>query len=139
MRPMAIRKGPMVRGPDGLLRLEMVDAGGEGVLDPFAEPIWDLCDGTRTIESLADAAGQNCNRTVPREEVFSALDFLADAGLIEQRGAPPVAEANVSRRALLARIAPVLGAAACRIPEVSANAGVITHCSEPHNHESSSQ
>ncbi len=139
MRPMAIRKGPMVRGPDGLLRLEMVDAGRQCVLDPFAELIWDLSDGSRTIESLAAAAGQTCHRAVPREEVFSALDFLADAGLIEQRVAPPVAEPNVSRRALLARIGPVVGAAACMMTGVSAKAGGLIQWSESNSKEDSNK
>jgi hypothetical protein len=112
MEPRAIRKDGMVRGTDGLLRVETVEAGREYVLDPLAELVWGLCDGSRTVDSLAHAASHACDRTVQREEVFSALDFLADAGLIEQRVAPPVAEANVSRRALLARIAPMVGAAA---------------------------
>lgn len=120
MRPKAIRKDGMVRGTDGLLRLEIVEEGREYVLDPFAELIWDLSDGSHTIETLAEAAGRTYQREVRREEVFSALDFLADAGLLEERVTPPVAEANassvtnassVSRRVLLARIAPVIGAA----------------------------
>jgi hypothetical protein len=136
MRPRAIRKNAMLRGTDGLLRVEMVEAGQEYVLDPFAELIWDLSDGSRNIETLAHAAGQTCNRTVHREEVFSALDFLADAGLIEQRVAPPVAEASVSRRALLARIAPVVSAAACMMTGVSAKAGGLLQYSESDSKES---
>jgi len=99
----------MVRGSDGLLRGEI--EGREIILDPFAELIWDLSNGARTVQSLALAAGQACGRAVSAEEVFSALDFLADAGLIEQRVAPPAAEASVSRRTLLVRLAPVVGAA----------------------------
>jgi hypothetical protein len=38
--PKSIRHLAMVRGTDGLLRLEMVDAGREVVLDPLAELVW---------------------------------------------------------------------------------------------------
>jgi len=136
MQPKAIRNHMMVRGNDGLLRLEMVEAGRECVLDPLAELIWDLCDGSRSVEVLAQAAGRAFDREVPREEVFSALDFLADAGLIEERVAPPVAEANVSRRSLLARIAPVVGAAAWVMSGIPARAGGFIQYNESASKES---
>ncbi len=139
MRPRAIRKDAMVRGTDGLLRVEMVEAGREYVLDPFAELIWELSDGSRTVETLAQGAAQTCKRPVHREEVFSALDFLADAGLIEERVAPPVAEANVSRRALLAQIAPVVGAAAWMMSGISAKAGGLIQYNESNSKESNSK
>jgi len=139
MQPRAIRKDAMVRGTDGLLRVEMVEAGREYVLDPFAELIWGLCDGSRSIEALTYAAGQACLRAVHREEVFSALDLLADAGLIAQRVVPPVAEANVSRRALLARIAPVVGVAAWMMSGISAKAGGLIQSNESSNKESSNK
>src|SRR5260370_155503 len=130
MQPKAIRNDEMVRGTDGFLRLEIVDAGREFVLDPLAELIWDLCDGSRNIEALAQAAGQAYERVVYMEEVFAALDFLADAGLIEQRVAPPVGEGNVSRRALLVGIAPAVGTAAWMMSGVSARAGGLIQYNE---------
>ncbi|HKE29361.1 MAG TPA: hypothetical protein VKB88_43725 [Bryobacteraceae bacterium] len=112
MNPKAIRNLAMVRGTDGLLRLEMADVGRKVVLDPLAELVWDLSDGSRSMEDLAQSAGRTFDRAVPKEEVFSALDFLADAGLLEERIAPPVAVGNVSRRSLLVRIAPIVAPAA---------------------------
>jgi len=123
MKPKAIRSLTMVRGTDGLLRLEMVDAGREVVLDPLAELVWDLSDGSRSLEDLAQATGRALDRVVHQEEVFSALDFLADAGLMEERVAPPVAEGKVSRRSLLVQMAPVVGAAAWMMSGASARAG----------------
>jgi hypothetical protein len=139
MMPKAIRDQAMVRGNDGLLRLEMVEAGREVVLDPMAEIIWDLCDGSRSIEDLVQAAGRAFDQVVHKEEVFSALDFLADAGLIEERVAPPVAELNVSRRSLLSRIAPVVSAAAWMMSGASARAGGLLQYSESDSKESSNK
>jgi hypothetical protein len=136
MKPKAIRNPAMVRGTDGLLRFEMVDAGREFVLDPLAELVWDLSDGSRDLEALAQAAGRAFDRVVHREEVFSALDFLADAGLIEERVAPPVAEGNVSRRSLLVRIGPIAGAAAWMMSGVSARAGGLLQYNESASKES---
>jgi hypothetical protein len=113
----------MVRGTDGLLRLEMAEAGRQVVLDPLAELIWDLSDGSLSPEGLTQAAGRVFDRDVHKEEVFSALDFLADAGLIEERVAPPVAEGKVSRRSLLVQLAPVVGAGAFMMLGTSARAG----------------
>ena len=139
MQPKAIRNHAVLRGADGLLRLEMVDAGREFVLDPLAELIWDLCDGSRNIEALAQAAGRALDRVVHQEEVFAALDFLADAGLIEERVAPPVAEGNVSRRSLLTRIAPVVGATAWMMSGIAARAGGLIQYNESANKESNNK
>ncbi len=136
MKPKAVRNAAIVRGTDGLLRLEMGDAGREFVLDPLAELVWDLSDGSRNLEALAQAASRALDRVVHREEVFSALDFLADAGLIEERVAPPVAEGNVSRRLLLVRIGPVVGAAAWMMSGVSARAGGLIQYNESASKES---
>lgn len=139
MVPKAIRNQAMVRGSDGLLRLEMGDAGRGFVLDPLAELIWDLCDGSRDIEALAQAAGRTFDGVVHKEEVFSALDFLADAGLIEERVSPPVAEGNVSRRSLLARIVPVVGAAAWMMSGASGRASGLIQYNESDSKESSNK
>jgi len=136
MKPKAIRNPANVRGTDGLLRFEMADAGREFILDPLAKLVWDLSDGSRDLEALAQAAGRAFDRVVHKEEVFSALDFLADAGLIEERVAPPVAEGNVSRRSLLVRMGPVVGAAAWMMSGVSARAGGFLQYNESANKES---
>jgi hypothetical protein len=112
MWPKAIGKGTAVRGADGLLRVSRADRGTEFILDSLAEVVWDLCDGSRTVETLAEQARQTLHRAVSMEDVFSALDFLADAGLLEHRIAPPAAEVYLSRRALLARIRPAISTAA---------------------------
>ena len=139
MKPKAIRNPFMVRGTDGLLRVEMVDAGREFVLDSLAELVWDLSDGSYDIEALVQAADRALDRVVKKEEVFSALDFLADAGLIEERVAPPVAEGNVSRRKLLAQIAPALGVAAWMMSGGSGSASGFFQWSESGSKEDSNK
>ncbi|GEM_PF-6873211 len=139
MKPKAIGKPTVRRGKDGLLRLEMVDTGREFILDPMAELIWELSDGSRNLEALAQAASRAFDRVVHNEEVFSALDFLADIGLIEERVAPPAAEGNVSRRSLLARIAPVVSAAAWILSGGSARAGGLFQYNESDSKESSNK
>lgn len=131
MEPKAIRNHSMRRGSDGLLRLVMVDADREFVLDPLAEFIWDLADGSRDIDVLAEAASRAFDRVVEQEQIFSALDFLADAGLIEERVAPPAAETKVSRRSVLSRIVPVAGAAAWMMSGGSAKAAGLFQTTSP--------
>lgn len=139
MEPKAIRNHRMRRGSDGLLRLAMVDADREFVLDPLAEFIWDLADGSRDIDVLAEAASRAFDRVVEQEQIFSALDFLADAGLIEERVAPPAAETKVSRRSVLSRIVPVAGAAAWMMSGGSAKAAGLFQYNESDSKESSNK
>jgi hypothetical protein len=118
-----IPKGTMQRTLEGLSRVKVSDAGRECLLDPLTRVVWELCDGAHTVETLATATGNELRRPVTREEIFAALDFLADAGLVGERVAPPVAEIDLSRRALLARFAPavsVIASMAIRPPWASA-------------------
>ena len=139
MKPKAIPNRSMTRGADGLLRMKIVDTGGEFVLNSLAELIWDLSDGSQNVDALAQAASRSFDRVVGHEEIFSTLDFLADAGLIEQRVAPPAAEGNVSRRAVLARIGPIAGAAAWMMSGGSAKAAGLFQYNESDSKESSNK
>jgi hypothetical protein len=100
-----------VRGTDGLLRIGNANEGGEFVLNSFVESVFRLCDGSRTIDRLAAETGELLCRNVSREEVFAALDFLSDAGLMEARVTPPAKEVHFSRRSLLYRLRPAFSAA----------------------------
>jgi|SRR5882672_906883 len=112
MQPKLIRRGTGEHTSEGLVRVKLPGTDGEYALDPLAGLVWTLSDGSRTLEAVSAAAAEALKRRITREEVFLALDFLADAGLME-RVAPPAAEVDLARRALLARIAtPALGAAA---------------------------
>lgn len=64
-------------------------------LDALAEQVLQLADGTRTVSAIALEAKAS------EREVWAALDWLSDAGLLEMRIAPPAAAVKVSRRSLL--------------------------------------
>jgi hypothetical protein len=80
MRPRAIHKDEVVRGPDDLLRFAKVEAGQEYLLDPFPEVIWSSSDGSCTIEDLTQAAGLVLHRAVLKEEVFFGSGFFGRCG-----------------------------------------------------------
>lgn len=75
----------------------------------YLEPQWldvlDLADGTRDVDAIRAAADG---------DVWSALDALADLGLLEERVVPPAGSSVVTRRGLLKATA-VAGALAAAV------------------------
>jgi hypothetical protein len=53
-------------------------------LNPMARAIWELCDGTTTIEEMTDAICQvfDVTRPTATEDVAMVLDGLTAAGLV---------------------------------------------------------
>ena len=98
MQPKLIRRGTGEHTSEDLVRVKLPGTDGEYALDPLAGLVWTLSDGSRTLEAVSAAAAEALKRRITREEVFLALDFLADAGLME-RVAPPAAEVDLARRA----------------------------------------
>ncbi|MFO0931672.1 MAG: hypothetical protein U1E39_03075 [Planctomycetota bacterium] len=96
--------------PDGAFLVVRTPQGVEHRLTPVAAAVWAVADGTRSVDELARAAGERVGGRVDRETVFTALDGLADAGLLTARIAPPAGE--MPRRALLRSAAAGLGAIA---------------------------
>lgn len=78
-------------------------------LTTTARDLWSLCDGTRDIPQLAALL------EIEQRVLFTELDSLADAGLLEARQSPPSNQlatslpGGMSRREALAKLA--LGAA----------------------------
>ncbi|MBZ5715091.1 hypothetical protein [Nannocystis pusilla] len=79
---------------------------GEVVLLGRAARLHDLADGRRTVAELAALL-----EAVP-EDIFAALDELADHGLLRARVAPPTAARGLGRREVLGVLA---GAAAAAV------------------------
>jgi hypothetical protein len=72
---------------------------GEVVLLGLAVGLYDLADGRRSVAELAALL-----EAVP-EDIFAALDELADHGLLRARVAPPAAVRGHSRREVLGALA----------------------------------
>jgi hypothetical protein len=80
--------------------------GGKNIsLTQTLHQIWTLCDGSRDIDAIAHSLA------LPRQDIFAALDQLADFGLLQTRPAPPAntlaqtLPAGMNRREALSRIA----------------------------------
>jgi len=111
MNPKSRSQGLASRESQGLLTIEHVSTGRIYSLDPLASLIWKTCDGTRSVSDLTAEARRLLQRNVSQEEVFTALDFLADAGLLQERITPPAGAQVVSRRGVLQMPAVALAAA----------------------------
>ena len=83
--------GLIILGPDHLVLR----------LDARAAWLWQHADGSRDIEALFAGLRTAVDADASREDVFSGLDQLGDAGLLMSRAAPP---ASVTRRAMLERL-----------------------------------
>jgi len=88
MQPKAIRQYAMARDAGGLLRVE--EAGHECVLDPFAELIWELCDGLRTVEAPSQCVSGNRDspstaRTRAAAAVYAGAHTRREAAAGSQR------------------------------------------------------
>jgi hypothetical protein len=88
-------------------------------LDRVGAVVWEMVDGATPVPAIARRASAQLDRAVSVEDVFKALDRLADAGLLERRVAPPAGlvaaprpSGELSRRSLLGRAAAGLAPAA---------------------------
>jgi hypothetical protein len=82
-------------------------------VDRLAARVLAACDGATSVERMA------ADLEVSAEAVWSALDRLADLGLLESRASPPAGLPTLSRRAALglARVAALgAGAASLALP-----------------------
>lgn len=73
-------------------------------LHPLTARIRELSDGTRSVREIT-AKLTEAGHPVSEDEVWAALDGLADADLLERRVTPPAAERQVSRRKLVRTLA----------------------------------
>jgi hypothetical protein len=119
MLPKSIREGVVValEGEDLVVTIER--SGTSCRLAALTAFVYQHADGVRDVTALTADASAALGLEVSAATVWSALDRLADAGLLEGRVAPPGGEAldeldvaaPVTRRGLLRRVG-VLGAAA---------------------------
>lgn len=88
-------------------------------LPPLAALVWLDADGSRDVGDLANAAALRLGVPVTEDAVWLALDMLADAGLLEERSAPPAAGQHAwTRREMLGAAA--LAAVAAVVPRALA-------------------
>ncbi len=84
-------------------------------LNRTSSAIWRMCDGTRTVANMAEAATLELGAPVSDEVVRLALADLRRDGLVEAELAPAI-PAEISRRRLLR----TLGATALLLPSIAA-------------------
>lgn len=58
-------------------------------VSPIAALVWTYADGSRDVAEIAGAVHRRLEQPVAESTVWSALDELADAGLLVRRVAPP--------------------------------------------------
>lgn len=78
----------LLRTPDGGVLIDEA-TGNRYTLNATAAQAWELCDGQRTLDDIADAL-LDCYEATP-EEVWESLDAfvaqLREMHMLEQRGA----------------------------------------------------
>lgn len=98
MEPRVVREGWIEARSAGMIVLSDA-AGGELTLLGTAAALYDLADGTRSPAALAAALQADL------EDIFAALDELADHGLLAARVAPPAGARPFTRREVLRTLA----------------------------------
>ncbi|GAA5165160.1 PEP-CTERM sorting domain-containing protein [Viridibacterium curvum] len=80
-------------------------------LGPVESLLWERLDGTQSVSALADLLSAELGQRVATRQLWTAIDALADQGLLVERPAPPAAERGVSRRNWLREGVNMLGVA----------------------------
>jgi hypothetical protein len=88
-----VQRFPMRRGDitvlhiDGETVLTETTTGTQHQLNPTAQALWELCDGSTRVEEMIDAILLlfAVERGVVRDDVTRALSQLTDLGLVEWR------------------------------------------------------
>ncbi len=113
MRPVATRRGlTSKRTHDGLT---LTTADGASIeLPAVTAAVWQAADGRTDLAGLL-AAARAVDAAADEETVWSALDALGDAGLLEGRAAPPAA-GGVDRRTAIRSLAMAAGAVLAIVP-----------------------
>lgn len=128
--PQILREGwEVVTAGEGALLLRR--EGEEVAIFGLAARLFELADGVRDATTLAALTGAG------REDIFAALDELAEVGLLTTRVAPPAAPRPRSRREVLQTIA-LAGLAASTLPRAAA-AGEALPTAKPLGEQESKQ
>lgn len=100
MFPIARREAHIAR-PQGADLVVLAPDHRVHRLDATAAWIWQHADGQRDVDSLLLGLRAEVDANADRDLVFEALDRLSDAGLLDERVAPPT---GFSRRVALQRL-----------------------------------
>jgi hypothetical protein len=96
-----VRSGLLVESTDD--EVVVVDEQNHEVcaLDPTAACVFIHADGTRDVAALLAVLQDSVDPSATAEWVWTTLDRLADAGLLEARVTPPAGSSRLDRRSLL--------------------------------------
>ena len=74
-------------------------------LHPLAALVWKHADGRTSVSELTAMAREQVGPDITDETIWSAIDSLTEANLLEGRLAPPSGAQRVGRRDLIRRVA----------------------------------
>jgi len=107
MYPKSFREQVVVEQVDDELLVLDTRTSIAHYLHPVTAFVWQHADGTRSVNDLVRLVQVHLDADADEEVVWLALDALAEAGLLEDRLAPPAGTQRLSRRDLMRRVATV--------------------------------
>ena len=110
MLPAAKTDGITVQNTEDGFLLQSGDASEGYLLHPIAHEVWKRSDGFASVAQIASAIRAEFHMDIQEETVWSALDHLADADLIQHRLTPPGATTAFSGRPFLRKLGTSTGA-----------------------------
>jgi hypothetical protein len=123
MQPVAKTDGVTVRRLDDGFLLQGDDSGESFFLHPITYEVWKRSDGSASVAQIASAIRAELHTDIQEEAVWSALDQLADANLLQHRLTPPGATSSLFGKPLLRKLGTSTGASL--LAEKSAPTGII--------------
>jgi len=120
IRPVARRRGLVIREVSGELLAYDLDRDKAFCLNQTAALIWRRCDGTVSPEDLAKILEEELGAPADQEIVWRALLQLRRHRLLETPMAPPAGRANTTRRQHLRSLAKAAAVAAPLVTAVVA-------------------
>lgn len=74
------------------------------LLNPTSSVVWQLCDGTKSVEEIANLVSKELDETIPEDLVWLALDQLKNNNLLANKGIEKTNFLGVSRREVIKKI-----------------------------------
>ena len=116
MLPRARTEGIVSEGSASRQHLSEPSTGRTWELSALVHAVWVHADGRSSVADIASAVSAEQDVEVSEQQVWAALDLLADEGLTDRIAPPASSSAQVARRSFVLRTATaavaVLGAAA---------------------------
>lgn len=74
------------------------------LLNPTSSCVWRLCDGTKSVEEIANLVSQEFDETVPEDLVWLALDQFKNNNLLENKDIEKIDFLGMSRREIVKKV-----------------------------------